>query len=119
MCALAALTPAGALAQPRFHQCQKPVRTGVEVYDLHDITPPSACPVALKLYAWESSSPARIRALYGCIRPRPEAGGHPFLRLHSFRGWHLSLSGLNKEFTMSRGHSSFEVTGTDFPLNCT
>jgi len=117
--ALAVLIPAGAGAQPPPHQCQKPVRSGVEVYDLHDITAPSACPVALELFAWEYSSDARTRALYGCHRPRPEAEGYPYLRLHRFRGWRLSLRGPGREFTMSRGRSSFEVSGADFPLNCT
>jgi hypothetical protein len=36
-----------------------------------------------------------------------------------FDGWRLSLSGRYQAFTMSQGPSSFEVTGTDFPLNCT
>ena len=116
---LAVLTPAGALAQPRTHQCQHPVKTGVEVYDLHDIPARGACPPALALFAWEYSSQARTRALYGCIRPKPEAAGYPYLRLHRFRGWTLSLSGPGKEFTMTKGVHSFRVTGTDFPLNCT
>jgi hypothetical protein len=116
---LAVLGPSGALAQPHFHQCQRPAKTGVEVYDLHNITPRSACPPALALFAWEFSSVARAHALYGCIRPKPEAAGYPFLRLHRFHGYALSLRGPNREFTMSRGSHSFRVTGTDFPLNCT
>ena len=117
--AIAVLVPAGASGATRSHECQKPLRTGVEVYNLHNITPRSACPVALALFAWEASDPSRSRALYGCSRPKPEAAGYPFLRLHRFRGWRLSLRGPNKEFTMSRGRSRFEVGGTDFPLNCT
>jgi len=70
-------------------------------------------------WRWEGSSPARIRALYGCQRPKPEAAGYPFLRLHRFRGYRLSLTVPNKEFKMTKGSHSFEVTGTDFPLNCT
>jgi len=116
---LAVPMPAGALAQPHFHQCEHPVRTGVGVYDLHDITPRSACPPALALFAWESSSPARAHALYGCIRPKPEAAGRPFLRLHRFDGYALSLKGPDREFTMTKGRHSFRVGGTDFPLNCT
>jgi len=95
------------------------VVTGVEVYDLHDITARSACPVALRLFAWETSNPAHTRALYGCHRPKPEAAGYPFLRLHRFDGYRLSLSGPEKAFTMTSGLHSFEVAGTDFPLNCT
>ena len=111
--------PSGALAAPSYHECQKPVRTGVEVYKLHNISPARACPVALALFAWEDHSPARARALYGCSRPKPEAAGYPYLRLHRFHGYRLSLTGHFKEFTMSKGRSSFEVSGTDFPLNCT
>lgn len=111
--------PAGALAAPHYHECQKPVRTGVEVYKLHNITAAGACPVALALFAWEYSSTARTEALYGCARPKPEAPGYPYLRLHRFRGYEISLTGRFKEFTMSRGRSSFELSGTDFPLNCT
>ena len=116
---LAVLVPGRASAQTTFHQCQHPVRTGVEVYELHNITPRSACPPALALFAWEYSSQARTRALYGCIRPKPEAAGRPYLRLHHFRGWVLSLRGPDQEFVMSRGIHSFAVEGTDFPLNCT
>ncbi len=111
--------PSGALAARRYHECQKPLRTGVEVYKLHNISPAAACPVALALFAWEESSPARARALYGCSRPKPEAGGYPYLRLHRFRGYRISLRGRYKEFTMSKGRGSFEISGTDFPLNCT
>lgn len=117
--ALVLFAPSGALASQHFHECQKPVRTGVEVYKLHNISPATACPVALALFAWEASSPARNRALYGCSRPKPEAAGYPYLRLHRFRGYRLSLTGKFRAFTMSRGRSSFQVSGTDFPLNCT
>jgi len=117
--AVALPAPARALSAPRLHECQHPVRTGVEVYDLHNITPRAACPPALALFAWETTGAAHARALYGCTRPRPEAAGRPFLRLSSFRGWALSLSGPNRDFTMRRGGRSFALTGTDFPLNCT
>jgi hypothetical protein len=113
------LAPTGASALPSFHECQKPVRTGVEVYRLHHISSAVACPVALELFTWEYSSEARQRALYGCSRPKPEAPGYPYLRLHRFRGYRLSLSPPGKNFTMSKGRASFEVGGTDFPLNCT
>jgi hypothetical protein len=94
-------------------ECQHPVRTGVEVYKLHHITSASACPVALALFHWETSgSPGSgERALYGC-----HGLGHPYLRLRSFRGWHLALT---PDFVMSRHGASFAVGGTDFPINCT
>src|ERR1700689_352991 len=69
-------------------ECQHPVVTGVEVYKLHDITSRRACPVALALYRWENASSGdHARALYGC-----RGNGRPFLRLHSFDGWHLALT---------------------------
>lgn len=114
--ATAALLPSGAWATSRVYECQKPVRTGVEVGRLHNITPVRACPVALALFAWEKR-PAHIRALYGC-RQR-DGVGYPYLKLHRFRGWRLSLVGKPYGvFTMSQGKSSFSVGGTDFPLNC-
>lgn len=91
-------------------ECQHPVGTGVEVYKLHHITSPSACPVALALYSWETKG-NRERTLYGC-----RGIGHPYLRLHSFHGWRLSLT---PDFVMSRHGASFAVGGTDFPINCT
>jgi hypothetical protein len=113
-----ALLPGAASALPRFHECQKPVRTGVEVWALENIAPARACPPALALFAWENARPSHARALYGCRRPKPDEAGTPFLKLHEFHGWRLSLTGRYKEFTMSRGKSSFHVGGTDFPLNC-
>jgi hypothetical protein len=114
-----ALLLPGAASAKGFHECQRPLRTGVEVYDLHELSPAGACPVALALFGWESASSAHQRALYGCTRPKPEDAGYPFLRLHGFRGWRLELAGPDKRFTMVRGERSFAVTGTDFPLNCT
>lgn len=119
MFGLVLLAPSTSFAGSSSHECQKPVRTGVEVYNLHHISSATACPVALELFRWESSSAARQKALYGCARPRPEAPGYPYLRLHRFRGYRLSLSKPGKIFTMSKGRASFEVGGTDFPLNCT
>jgi hypothetical protein len=115
-----ALLPAGASAEARLHECQKPVLTGVEVYGLHNVSTARACPVALALYAWENKSAAHIKALYGCHFPMPDAAGYPYLRLHSFHGWKLSLVGRPYGiFTMSSAGGSFHVGGTDFPLNCT
>ena len=113
--ALAAPAPAGATT----FQCQKPVTTGVEVFGLRNVTAARACPPALALYAWENASPAHSAALYGCHRPDPDSAGFPYLKLHAFHGWRLSLTGRPfGVFTMSRGPSSFHVGGTDFPLNC-
>jgi hypothetical protein len=117
----AAPLPGAALASTSFaalHECQKPVRTGVEVYGLRNVPAAHACALALALFAWETKG-KRETVLYGCRYPVPESGGYPYLRLHRFHGWRLSLRGNEQLFTMSRGRSSFHVTGTDFPLNCT
>jgi hypothetical protein len=116
LCMLAAPVTASA---SKTYECQKPVMTGVEVSALHDISQSSACPPALALYAWENAKPAHATELYGCHRKAPDQAGYPYLKLHSFRGFKLSLVGKPYgTFTMSRGASSFHVGGTDFPLNC-
>jgi hypothetical protein len=116
--ALAAPAVADASSGPAgFHECQHPVVTGVEVYSLKSVTAGTACPVALALYKWEPKHDNADR-LYGCHRKNPNAPGFPYLKMHSFDGWHLSLTGRYKALTMSKGAASFEVTGTDFPLNC-
>jgi hypothetical protein len=116
----AAASPAEAAVPSKTYECQKPVRTGVEVYGLHNISSARACPPALALFAWENASAAHAMALYGCRYPMSNTAGFPYLKLHHFHGWKLSLAGLPYgDFTMSRGSSSFHVGGTDFPLNCT
>jgi hypothetical protein len=91
-------------------ECQHPVMTGVEIYKLHDVTARRACPVALALFRWETTG-NREPVLYGC-----QGIGHPYLRLHSFHGWRLTL---RPDFVMSRRGASFAVSGTDFPISCT
>jgi hypothetical protein len=91
-------------------ECQHPVMTGVEISKLHHVSSATACPVALALFRWESGG-NREALLYGC-----HGMLHPYLRLHRFHGWHLSL---DPYFVMSRGGASFVVSGTDFPINCT
>lgn len=118
---LALLAPAVARASnglpAGFHECQHPVVTGVEVYGLKSVKVSTACPVALALYKWEPKH-GNLAKLYGCHRKSPTVAGAPYLKMHAFDGWQLSLSGRYKEFTMSKGGASFKVTGTDFPLNC-
>lgn len=117
--ATVAASPAHGARTPKLYECQKPVRTGVEVYGLHNVSTAQACPVALALYSWENGSEAHAKALYGCRYPMPNSGGYPYLKLHHFHGWRLSLAGKPYGlFTMSRGNRSFHVGGTDFPLNC-
>lgn len=91
-------------------ECQHPVMTGVEVFNLHHVTPSRACPVALALFRWDDTESHETK-LYGC-----HGMLHPYLRTHTFDGWRLSLV---PELEMSRGNASFDVIGTDFPINCT
>lgn len=104
---LSASAPAGAAA---YTECQHPVGTGVEVSHLSHISSAASCPVALALYRWENSDNHGTE-LYRC------AGFKPVLKLHSFDGWTLSIA-RSGYFEMSRGHRSFAVGGTDFPLAC-
>jgi hypothetical protein len=102
--------PAGAL--PKLIECQRPVRTGEEIYDLVHVSAATACPVVRALARWEYHPISHIRELYLCKGP----GHHtPALVRHSFDGWRITLT---SDFRMSRGESSFAVTGTDFPVNC-
>lgn len=112
-----ALSSGTALAAPKLHECQHPVRTGEEAYDLHHITVKTACAAVLKLGKY-LSKPANIRRLYGCHRPRPNYPGTPFLKMHTFDGYNLKIA-RSGAFVMFKGHQSFSVTGTDFPVNCT
>jgi len=117
--AAALLWTTGARAAPtlKLIECQHPVVTGEEVYNLHNITAKMACPVVLDLGHWEyekGHAVQHITELYTC-------GGldkrYPKLKLRSFEGRRLSLTKAG-DFQMSLGGSSFDVTGTDFPLNC-
>ena len=114
---LAAL-PAGAGADPRTYECQHPVKTGEEAFALHHISVKVACAAVLELGKWEYQD-HHIEQLYGCHYPHgpSQGGGTAYLRKHSFDGYRLSISP-KYGFVMSRGDSSFAVTGTDFPLNC-
>lgn len=102
---------AGGAAAFRYVECQHPVMTGVEVYRLHRISSRRACPLALALYRWEVTG-NHERDLFGC---RGRGRHTPFLKLHRFDGWRISL---RPAFTLSRRGASFAVGGTDFPINC-
>ena len=94
-------------------ECQQPLVTGVEIYNLRHISSSRACPIALALFRWEIDGRHRL-SLYRCHelgQPRP----HPHLRLHAFRGWRLSLT---PDFVMTRHGASFAIAGAGFPLNC-
>jgi hypothetical protein len=116
----ATLIPAAAThaAPIKFVECQHPLVTGEEAYYLKNVSAAVACPVVLALGHWEYQPGhlvQHIRQLYSCGGP----GKHtPILKLRSFEGWSLSLTPAG-DFQMARGTSSFDVGGTDFPLNCT
>ena len=102
-------TPASTL---KLIECQHPLITGEEVFNLKNVTAATACPVVLDLGHWEQIR-GNIPKLYRCAGP----GKHtPVLKLHTFEGWSLAIT--NAGFQMSRGHSSFDVGGTDFPVSC-
>jgi hypothetical protein len=114
-CAVAALAPAAAQALPKLTECQHPLVTGEEAYNLKNVTATAACPLVRALAHWEYHPYTHITKLYTCIGPMKRT---PKLVLRSFDGWKLSITRVGN-FQMSRGSSSFDVTGTDFPLNCT
>jgi hypothetical protein len=115
--ALAGVGAGTASAFPKLHECQHPMVTGEEAYNLHNITVATACKAVRKLGKY-LSKPANIRKLYGCHRPKPNAAGTPFLKMHTFDGYDLKIA-KSGAFVMYKGSASFSVTGTDFPLNCT
>lgn len=94
-------------------ECQHPVVTGVEISYLRHVSRATACPVALALYRWENKGNNGAK-LYKCAGKPP---GKAMLKLHTFDGWALSIA-KSGYFEMSRGQSSFSVSGTDFPLAC-
>ncbi len=110
----AVLASQSSAATPKLYECQHPTKTGSEAFNLHNITVATACKEVIKLFRWEYSDGAvHIKQLYGC-----HGIGRPYLRLHTFDGYNLSFSSTSG-FVMSKGASSFGVTGTDFPINCT
>jgi len=110
--AAATLSAGPANALPKLTECQRPVSTGEEVYRLVGVSAATACPVVRALARWEYHPVAHIRELYTCVGP----GHHrPALVRHRFDGWRITLT---PAFRMSRGAASFEVTRTDFPVNC-
>jgi hypothetical protein len=113
---LLALGTGTASAFPKLHECQHPMTTGQEAYNLHNISVKAACKEVRKLATYLGKT-ANVRKLYGCHRAHPNEGGTPFLKQHTFDGYdlHIAKSGA---FVMSQGSASFSVTGTDFPLNC-
>ena len=94
-------------------ECQHPIVTGVEIYELRHISIAHACPVALAFFRWEVDGKHRL-SLYRC-HERGQRHPHPHLRLRDFRGWRLELT---PEFVMSRHGASFAIAGDGFPIAC-
>jgi hypothetical protein len=89
------------------------------VFNLRHVSRTAACHTALALYRWYNGNDGRnASGLYTCVGTQPNA--YPVLKRHRFDGWTLSSPGARNldNFEMSNGSSSFYVTGTDFPLNC-
>ncbi len=119
--ALAVIAATGQATAPKLIECQRPVKTGEEIYALVHVTAKVACPVVRDLARWEYAPghvEQHIKELYRCAGASKSSPGHPVLVRTVFEGWSLSIvpSGA---FRMSLGGRSFDVTGTDFPLNCT
>jgi hypothetical protein len=113
-----ALTLAGpAVAMPKLYECQHPTVTGQEAYQLVNIGPASACVVVRKLAVFVDGG-AKGYKLYRCAGRNASNPGYPALVISRFDGWNLRVESRDG-LVMSRGESSFAVTGTDFPLNCT
>lgn len=107
--------PAG--AAPKLYECQHPTVTGQEAYHLHDVSPATACAAVRELARFVDNGAKGYR-LYRCAGRTATNPGHPVLVIHRLDGWKLSVAD-RYGLVMSRGRSSFAVTGTDFPLNCT
>jgi hypothetical protein len=115
--AAALVIAAPAAAMPKLHECQHPTVTGQEAYQLVDITPAKACVVVRKLAVFVDNG-AKGYKLYRCAGRSSNNPGHPVLVISRFDGWSLHIESRDG-LVMSLGKSSFAVTGTDFPLNCT
>jgi hypothetical protein len=101
----------------RTYQCQHPTTTGQEAFKLRNVSPKTACN-AVRALARYVENGARGDKLYRCVGLTANHPGKPVLKIHRLAGWSLRIDH-EYEFVMYRAHSSFSVTGTDFPLNCT
>jgi hypothetical protein len=111
-----ALSAGSAMAQPAMHQCQHPVTTGEEAYNLHGIDAATACGVVRDLSHWLTNASNQWH-LYRCQMADNGWNGRPILKIHRYDGYRLSIV-KTYYLEMSRGRSSFAVTGDGFPLNC-
>jgi hypothetical protein len=115
--AAALALPPAASAMPKLYECQHPTVTGQEAYHLVAITPARACVVVRQLAVFVDNG-AKGYKLYRCAGRNSSNPGHAVLVITRFDGWSLHIASRDG-LVMSRAKSSFAVTGTDFPLNCT
>jgi hypothetical protein len=99
------------------YQCQHPLVTGQEAFRLKNVSPKTACKAVLAVARFIKNG-ARPGRLYKCVGLTESHPGKPKLKIHRLAGWNLRIAH-QYEFVMFRGRSSFSVSGTDFPLNCT
>jgi hypothetical protein len=86
---------------------------GIEVLDLHSISGPPACRVALAFYRWWSADDHNAHFVT-CHGPDP---AHAVLEIRSFDGWKLSISAA-RGFVMTHAAQSFSQIGQDYPIVC-
>ena len=115
--ALALALPASSLAAPKLYECQHPTSTGQEAYQLVNVSPATACAAVRQLAAFVDNG-AKGYKLYRCAGRTATNPGRPVLLISRLGVWKLHVAH-RYGLVMSRGDSSFAVTGTDFPLNCT
>lgn len=99
------------------YQCQHPLTTGQEAFHLKNVSQTTACK-AVRALARFIENGSRSGRLYRCVGLTMSHPGRPVLKIHRLAGWNLRIAH-RYEFVMFRGRSSFAVSGTDFPLNCT
>jgi hypothetical protein len=99
------------------YQCQHPLTTGQEAFHLKRVSPATACK-AVRALARFVENGSHSQRLYKCVGLTMSHPGRPVLKIHRLAGWNLRIDH-QYEFVMFRGRSSFSVSGTDFPLNCT
>lgn len=111
-CAVALACAGSAQASPTVTECQHPVTTGAEFFDAKHVSKATACRVvnALHKYVATSGNPS----IYKCAGPPTDT---VTLLKTKFDGWTMKYDN-HRGFQMSRGDSSFYVTGTDFPVPC-
>jgi hypothetical protein len=119
VCLVAAIGLGGAQSAwaLKTYQCQHPTVTGQEALHLKNVSPATACK-AVRALARFVKNGERGGRLYRCVGLTIDHPGKPVLKLHRLAGWNLRIDH-EYEFVMFRGRSSFAVSGTDFPLNCT